>query len=330
VDVAVDGFALSPTDISFETGKFHRPECVLATASGTLYTSDAKSGISKLLPDGTQSLIGGNPDAPERFKPNGFILMRDGSILFANLGADGGIWRISSEGALSPYLMEVDGIELPTVNFVWMDAVERIWFSVFTRGPRDRPFSTILDDGFVGLLDDRGVRIVADGFIGANECRVSPDGRSFVINETFGRRTTRFDLADSGGLSNRSTLADYGGGDFPDGMAFDVDGGLWVVSVVSNRIYRIPTNGSSSGVPHLVIEDCASDHLVEVERRLAAGTLYADFVYENHATTLMNTSSIAFGSGDLKTAYLGCISGDRIATFQSPVAGVPPVHWHWF
>ena len=141
---------------------------------------------------------------------------------------------------------------------------------------------------------------------------------------------TRFDLAEDGGLSNRSVLTGFGAGDFPDGMAFDVDGGLWVVSVVSNRIYRIPTSGPSSGVPHLVFEDCAPEHLEEVERRLAAGTLHADLVYENHAATLLNTSSIAFGSSDLKTVYLGCISGDRIATFRSPVAGVPPIRWHWF
>ena len=116
---AVDGFALSVTDIAFETGVFRRPECILATASGALYASDSKSGVMRLSPDGTQNLMGGNPAAPERFQPNGFLLMRDGSAVFANLGTDGGLWQIDCEsGVLGPYLTEVEGAKLPTVNFV--------------------------------------------------------------------------------------------------------------------------------------------------------------------------------------------------------------------
>jgi hypothetical protein len=42
---------------------------------------------------------------------------------------------------------------------------------------------------------------------------------------------------------------------------------------------------------------------------------------------LRNISSLAFGGKDLKTVYLGCLLGDSLATFRSPVAGRPPVHW---
>ena len=44
---------------------------------------------------------------------------------------------------------------------------------------------------------------------------------------------------------------------------------------------------------------------------------------------LKNISSMAFGGPDLRTAYLGCLLGDSIAYFRSPIAGHPPVHWHW-
>jgi hypothetical protein len=41
----------------------------------------------------------------------------------------------------------------------------------------------------------------------------------------------------------------------------------------------------------------------------------------------MNISSIAFGGLDLRTIFLGCLLGDRISTFKSEKAGLPPSHW---
>lgn len=316
---------LSASDFTFPIGNLMRPECVLCGSSGTVYASNLHSGILKTAPDGTQTLIGGNPDAPDRFKPNGFVLNRDGSIIFANLGTDGGLWKIGPYGTFTPYLTEVDGLTLPTVNFVWIDDLERIWFCVSSMRPRGTPFSTTEADGFVGLIDAKGARIVADGFIFTNECRIDPQGSRFYVNETFGKRTTAFDVDAGGTLSNRRVVAEYGAGTFPDGLAIDEEGGLWVVSVVTNRIFRI----SPEGDVVLLFEDFEPDHVAEVERRLAAGELRAEFVYEPHASVLLNSSSLAFGGPDRKTAYLGCIAGDKIASFRSPVAGHPPAHWTW-
>ena len=44
---------------------------------------------------------------------------------------------------------------------------------------------------------------------------------------------------------------------------------------------------------------------------------------------LKNVSSLAFGGADLRTAYVGCLLGDSIAVFDSPVAGHPPAHWRY-
>jgi hypothetical protein len=44
---------------------------------------------------------------------------------------------------------------------------------------------------------------------------------------------------------------------------------------------------------------------------------------------LRNVSSLAFGGPDLRTAYVGCLLGDSIAVFDSPVAGHPPAHWRY-
>ena len=44
--------------------------------------------------------------------------------------------------------------------------------------------------------------------------------------------------------------------------------------------------------------------------------------------SLRNISSIAFAGNDRRTAVLGCLLGDRLATLRLPAAGVAPTHWH--
>ena len=44
---------------------------------------------------------------------------------------------------------------------------------------------------------------------------------------------------------------------------------------------------------------------------------------------LKNVSNLAFGGPGLRTAYLGCLLGDSIATFRAPVAGLRPFHYDY-
>ena len=72
-------------------------------------------------------------------RPNGIALTSDGAFLIANLGDDGGIWRLERSGRLAPVLLEVDGAPLPPANFVTIDEQDRIWISVSTRhAPRQQ------------------------------------------------------------------------------------------------------------------------------------------------------------------------------------------------
>jgi len=35
-----------------------------------------------------------------------------------------------------------------------------------------------------------------------------------------------------------------------------------------------------------------------------------------------------FGGPDRRTAYLGCLLGDAVLTFESPIAGAPTTNWN--
>ncbi|MEM7588510.1 MAG: hypothetical protein AAF560_34295, partial [Acidobacteriota bacterium] len=60
-----------------------------------------------------------------------------------------------------------------------------------------------------------------------------------------------------------------------------------------------------------------------------AGAMGRQHLDRAAGSRLRNVTSLAFGGPDLRTGYLGCLQGDRLMTFRSPVAGVAPVHWRW-
>ena len=316
------GFSLE--DIGYVGSGLSRPECVLATRAGSLFTCDWRHGIAETRPDGSTRLIGSAALIADGLSPNGIAMRPDGSFLFANLGDAGGVWHVDRDGRLAPFLTRVDSMDLPATNFVLIDAEDRVWISVSTTH-RDHKLTATRDDGLVVLVDKRGARIVADHLVWTNETRVSPDREYLWVNETFAGRTTRFRLAENGDLSGRYTVVEHAAGSFPDGLAFDVDGAAWIICVVTNRLLRVAADLSVS----VVLEDYSRAHLDAVMAALASGTLTRDLVYHNTGRRMLNQSSLAFGGPDLKTLFMGSISGDRIATLPMPVAGVAPRHWRW-
>lgn len=308
-------------EIDFVGRDLARPESVLTTASGRLYMSDRRGGVQVIEPDGSQRLIGAAP----ALMPNGIALLRDGSFLIANLGPDGGIWRITPDGHTAPYLLEVEGQPLPRVNYVCVDALERVWACVSASDGGDR-YPIDAKTGIIILQDARGARVVADGLQYTNECRLDASGNYLYVNETFGRRLTRFALTGDGALQERETVAQFNGrGDIPDGLALDAEGGVWVVCVGSNRVYRVAPDGRVE----TMIDDADPACTDVLEAAFEARTLTRPQLSAARGRRLHNVTSIAFGGPDFKTAYMGCLAGTALARFRSPLAGLPPAHWHW-
>ncbi len=303
-----------------------RPESVLTTSNGDIWTAHwAGGGVSLIRPDG--SVHHHLPKRPiDDIHPNGIALMRDRSFLLANLGETGGIWRLTREGDLMPFLVEAEGEALAPSNFVSIDTKGRIWISVSTRlAPRALAYRGNVADGFIVMLDERGPRIVADGLGYTNEILVSPCGNWLYANETFGRRLTRFPITETGSLGLGETVAEFGKGLFPDGLSFDEDGGIWIISIVSNSVLRIAPDGRTE----TIFQDHDPSFVDEVENAFAEGEMGRPHLDANKSAIMKNISSIAFGGQDRRTAILGCLLGDDLQTFRTRFTGVEPVHWHW-
>jgi sugar lactone lactonase YvrE len=300
-----------------------RPECVLPTRSGAVVVPNWDGGVSIVRADGTSYALLASAGR-ETLRPNGIEMLEDGSFLLANLHDTGGIWRLARDGAIEPWLLEVDETPLPPANYVTTDARARTWISVSTTlVPRQNAWRPDVADGFIVLLDRRGARIVADGLHYTNECRPDPSGRWLYVVETFGRRLSRFPIGASNDLGPRETVLTFGRGTWPDGFAFDQEGAIWITSLISNRLLRWTADTIVT-----VLEEINQDRVDEVERAFVEKRMAAEHLGPIPGTELQHVTSIAFGGADLRTAYVGCLHTSCIFRFRSDVPGIAPASWN--
>jgi sugar lactone lactonase YvrE len=322
------GLATSVSELRSLGRGLRRPECVLPVASGDLFVPDwpddsssSRGGVTAVAPDGRQQTW--RAETTLDLRPNGIALAPDGSFLIANLGADGGVWRLQRDGALEPFVTEVDGVPLPPANFVTVDERGRTWISVSTRHvPRQLAWRTDVADGFIVMVDGAGVRVVADGLHYTNEVRPDPTGQWLYVVETFGRQLRRFAIDSNGNLSNPEVVLTLGHGCFPDGFAFDEEGGIWITSLVSNRLLRFHDDQFQ-----IVLEDASATFVDDTERAFAAGTMNAVHLGPIPETRLQQLTSVAFGGADRRTVYLGSLHASCIYSFRTTVTGAILAHW---
>lgn len=299
----------------------NRPECVLAARDGSLYTGDWTLGIARIAPDGTTGPAVETDLIAQGFRPNGIAFTADGDFLFANMGRAGGVWRVGLRGEARPFATELDGGSVPRTNFVLVDG-DRTWITISSSGRKHHNFTAAEDSGQILLVQDGKVTVAASGLNWTNELRVSPDRRYLFVNETFACRTTRYDLAEDGVLSSPVRIT-YPGDTYPDGMAFDAEGALWIVCVVSNRLIRVAPDATWT----VLFEDVDRSGLEAIACAHAEGRLTWDQLSRSQGSRVANLSSIAFGGPDLQTLYLGGLGNRAVHVLQSPVPGMPMEHW---
>lgn len=331
------GFQVDPASIRRIGKDLQRPECILAERDGTLWAADARGGVMRIDADGRQMLIARAPDPHFDLNaaaadsllagtlPNGLAFAANGDLLIANFGTDR-LERMSRTGETRVMLDSIDGRPLGKVNFVLRDSRDRIWITVSTRiNPWSDAINATLADGAIILVDDRGARIVADGFRFTNEIRLDAAEEWLYVAETTGKCVTRLRVQPDGSLTDRETYgpADLGPGVI-DGIAFDAYGNLWATMIFADRLVAITPDGDAiellaDGDPVATARferDFATGNPVAFETLIACGGTICPWL-----------ASVTFGGPDLSTVYLGGLRSDSIPFFKSPVAGLAMVHW---
>ena len=315
-----------------------RPECVLAEPDGTLWAADARGGFMRINPDGTQRLVAPSTeragDKPADFDkryvqsqgslPNGMAFLPNGDIVVANWGSDC-VEVMDREGHTRLLFDRIDGQPLGKANFVLRDRRGRIWLTVTTRmNPWTDSINARARDGYIAVIDERGPRIVAEGFEGTNEVRMDANEEWLYVVESNGRRISRLKVRADGSLGDREVYGPQTLPGFPDGFAFDAYGNLWVTLVMSDRLVAITPDGALL----TLLDDGNPEATRALDAHFESRTLTPQIMADAHGSLAPWMASITFGGADLQTVYLGSLRGTTLPSFRSPVAGLAPVHWH--
>ncbi len=334
----IDGFVVTHEDLKFTGENLQRPECILAEPNGDLWAADARGGVVRIRPDGSQQIItqshiaeafGAAGDDARRFVdgtlPNGLAFADNGDILISNFGTDC-LERMTRDGTTTVMFDSVDGEAIGKVNFVCRDSRNRIWITVSTM-LHDWPTAVRKDlsDGRVLLYEDgKGVRIVADNVHFSNECKLDAREEYLYVVQTCGRNVIRYRISDNGDLGPGQIYGPRDHGRFIDGIAFDSFGNLWGTYVMSDGIFAIrPDEGVQ-----VIFEDSSEEEIRKIDRAFQNGTVTPELLMSCGGRAATWCASVTFGGSDLHTVYMGSLRADRIPYFRAPVAGLPLVHWN--
>ncbi len=331
---------MSLSSLGFSGAGLSRPECVVAHSSGLLFVPcwQGNGGVSVISPNGdVEHIIAKNSEF--QLRPNGIALEADGTFLLAHLGDElGGIYRLFDDGRTEAVITSIEGEPLPPCNFVTYDSNGFLWLTISTRlTPRARDYNQHADTGFVAVCrpGEFKARIVADQLGYTNECFIDDDNKRLLVNETFARRLSAYDIGPDGSLSNHRVIYRFDAGVFPDGLSMDTQGGIWIVSIVSNRVIRLSAADKdlqgAAAESHLqaevIVDDSEPEHLQWVEQAYQANQMGRPHLDNVKSQSLANISNIAFAGQGCQTAYLGCLLGDQIAHFETGYSGKKPAHW---
>src|SRR5579863_9957763 len=161
----------------------------------------------------------------------------DGRLLVVS-GPESLILRLESDGSLVTHA-DLRGVSDKGWNEIVVDGRGNIYvngggFNMMA----GEPFAP----GIIALVKPEGsMRQVADGIAFPNGMAITPDNKTLIIAESYGKKLSAFDIAPDGSLSNRRVWADVDGP--PDGICIDAEGAVWYADVPNKKCVRIREGG---------------------------------------------------------------------------------------
>jgi sugar lactone lactonase YvrE len=92
------------------------------------------------------------------------------------------------------------------------------------------------------VTPEGNTQIVADKLAFPNGTIITPDDKTLIVAETFASKLTAFDILDDGLLEERRIWANLKSM-VPDGICLDAEGGIWMASPGSGKVFRVLEGG---------------------------------------------------------------------------------------
>lgn len=172
------------------------------------------------------------------YSPSGLGWLPDGRLLVVSM-IDRRLLRLDPEGLTE--VADLNGLASFHCNDMVVDQQGRAYIGNF--GFDYAAQETISPAEIILVTPDGRARVVAKDVFFPNGSVITPDGRNFIVAETFGNRLTAFDIEPDGTLSNRRLWA-YLEGVHPDGICLDAEGAVWVAAPTPGLVFRVEKGGN--------------------------------------------------------------------------------------
>ncbi len=170
-------------------------------------------------------------------RPSGLGWLPDGRMLVVSM-TDRKLMRLDRDGLKTA--ADLSKLAPFDCNDMVVDARGRAYVGNFGfdlhagETPRGTTLVMVAPDGIA--------RIVAEELMFPNGMVITPDGKTLIVGETFGRRLTAFDIGADASLTNRRVWAELGNS-LPDGICLDADNAIWVACPTMSEVIRVRQGG---------------------------------------------------------------------------------------
>jgi len=282
-----------------------KAEGVVVDKEANVYGGGRNAVIYKVTPDGTVHEL---CTLPAGSVPNGITMDRQGNLVYCDLGKKA-MMRVTQSGQVSMIADRVGTLALTLPNFASYDAEGNLYVS----NSSTRDINTALveltkpepNGALVRIRPDGRGDIVATGIYLANGTAIDPKEEAVYVLESTRYDCLRIAIKKDGTFGEPEIYAK----DFPaipDGMAFDVDGNLYITLpgapkdgqlVPANQIIKVDPNGKWT----VLIDDPTG-------QKLALPT------------------NCAFGGPGLQDLYIANLEGDHFNRVHTSFRGHPLYH----
>jgi xylono-1,5-lactonase len=202
---------------------------------GRLYFADhGSNSICRRNPDGRlETLVAG------RKSVGGLAFCEGGKLLIS--GPSLARWD-EKTGTIDDVFSKYPGRTINALNDMTVDPQGSVYIGSMNYNALERDAKPVLGDLY-RVDPDGSATVVGEGYQVSNGLGFSPDGKLLYHADSPPKAIYAYDVASDRRLTNRRVFAKLPEG-YPDGLAVDAEGGVWVAAIFAYEMVRFKSDGT--------------------------------------------------------------------------------------